>query len=106
MHACKPDQGHPADVSYKLKKAFKRFTAVATFYVDQSGDRTASPIVFHVLGDGKTLWKSTPTRDRKSSFTVDVDVSEVDVLLLQIEMVGSGGEARASAIWLDPLLSP
>jgi serine/threonine protein kinase/tetratricopeptide (TPR) repeat protein len=100
MHACQPDQGHPADVSYRLAKQFKRFTAVATFN-GQSG-RCGAPVVFRVLGDGKTLWNSPPTQNRMSSFKVDVDVSEIDVLKLQIDRVAN--ERSATTIWLDPLL--
>ena len=58
--------------------------------------------VFRVIGDGKTLWNSPPTQNGMSSFKVDVDVSEIDVLKLQIDRVAN--ERSATTIWLDPLL--
>ncbi len=107
MHACQPDQGHPADASWLLGRQFSRFSTVAAFSSrEESGDPPLnSDVVFKVLGDGELLWSSPKTRDRTSSFPVSVDVSHVSLLTLQVHISGGVDENRVTSVWVNPLLT-
>ena len=61
-----------------------------------------SAVVFEVLGDDKSLWKSSPIGKARQLQECAVDVTGVDVLELRVTSQGSHWGLHA--VWLEPRL--
>jgi hypothetical protein len=66
------------------------------------GGRIPTPLVFQVIGDGKTLWKSKPVDKAKEIQECKVGVAGVEILELRVNCPGEN--TNAQAVWLEPRL--
>lgn len=89
----------PATAKYKLGKVGHSFIASIALN-DSVGGEIPSPVTFHVVGDGKLLWKSKPVYGARQVQECVADVTGIDVLELRVEC--PGGNINAQAVWLDP----
>ena len=87
-------------VEIPLNGQFSRFTA--SVGVDAATDGKGS-VEFHVLGDGKELWKSKVMSGLDAPRDVNVDVKGVKRLRLMVTDGGDGNDLDA-ADWCDPVL--
>jgi hypothetical protein len=62
----------------------------------------ATPIIFRVVGDGKTLWLSKPLQKSEVSISFRVNVTNVKKLELFVDCPGIYNFAWA--LWIDPIL--
>jgi hypothetical protein len=90
-----------AYVTFKLDGAWRTLLG-AVALADGDGRSAATPIEFRVVGDGKILWTSKPMTRPRAPEKLEVRVSGVQVLRLEIDCPGSF--MRAHAIWVDPQL--
>jgi hypothetical protein len=97
-----PEEGRFSTVKYSLDK--KALFFKSTVGLHETKDRSATPLTFEVLGDGKSLWKSGAIKEQRETDECLVDVSKVDVLELRIYCPGSFWSARG--IWVNPQLMP
>jgi hypothetical protein len=99
---------HPAEhtysrVKYRIEPA-EVFQALAG--MDDSASATLQgDFFFEVVGDGQTLWKSKPVRDRGQFQNCRVSVKGVQVLELRVYAPSSGGNHGGHAVWLDPYIT-
>ena len=94
-------------VVYALGKRFNRFQARAALndsVLHKGQKRCATPITFVVIGDGKPLWTSKPMAFPRQPQAIDVEVTGVEQLALEVRCNGSYGCAHA--VWLEPQLIP
>ncbi|HEV3005648.1 MAG TPA: protein kinase [Pirellulales bacterium] len=97
---------HPADRStaratFELKRRFRRFIG-RTAINDTAAGRTETALTFRILDDSRVLWKSEPMRETGASAAFDVDISNVEKLVLEVDCPGP--ETAAHAVWLEPWL--
>jgi serine/threonine-protein kinase len=95
MHAIPKSASH---VAYLLNKQFSTFKAAAALNDDAQG--SASPLVFKVLADGKTLWQSTPIQKFKQPQECELDITGAEKLELAVECSGENGNGHA--VWVEP----
>lgn len=91
---------HAASVMYvDLKGGSERFRAWAGVD-DEVGKDSRASVEFHVVGDGKVLWKSGVMKAGEAAREVDVPVKDVRTLVL---LVGSAGDGTDNdhADWAD-----
>ncbi len=92
-----------AQVKYPLDGKWLAVRAtVGVPKVEDSTQEPASALVFEVLGDGKSLWKSEPVKKRDEFQTCVVSVEKVKVLTLQVHCAGKPEWCRA--VWFEPTL--
>ena len=82
-----------------LKGGAQRFTA-SVGIDDEVGKSPVSSVVFHVLGDGRELWKSDVMKAGHAPKKVDVNLKGVKILLLMVNNVETG-IAFDHADWAD-----
>lgn len=88
-------------VRLDLKGGSERFSA--SVGVDDAASRDIARLVFKIVGDGKTLWKSDVMKQGQAPVPVDLDVKGVKTLLLKADAAGTG-VAYAHADWADAQL--
>ncbi len=93
-----PTNGY-SSVRYPLKKKYRTLETHVGL-VDHVGDHFRSTLVFEVLGDGKSLWKSIPITRAGANQRCEVKLNGVEVLELQVHCKGHNGYAQG--VWLDP----
>ncbi|UVI27405.1 NPCBM/NEW2 domain-containing protein [Paenibacillus spongiae] len=76
-------------VSFYIGKNFSRFISD----IGLDGETQGASVVFRVWGDGKKLYDSGVIKDNADSQHVNVDVSDVDVLMLEVTDGGVGNSA-------------
>lgn len=64
--------------------------------------RSATPLVFRILGDGKRLWRSRPISARGDAQLFRVRVGAIRKLELFVDCPGP--HRNAVAVWVDPIL--
>jgi hypothetical protein len=103
MHGSPPHAGpKESSITYKLGKKFSTFQTEVTLN-DTFEDRSFTPIIFSIYGDGELLWRSKPVESQQDAQPVTVPVKNVE--LLKIEIACQSPEVRgAHAVWLDPRL--
>ena len=108
--------GHPLAIGGKKFEHGLGTHAVSTLYIDLKGDAQrftaqvgiddevnkseVSRVVFHVLGDGRELWKSDVMKAGHAPKKVDVNLKGVKILLLMVTNVETG-IAFDHADWAD-----
>jgi len=94
-----PNQGYAA-AKYQLDgKALQFKSAMA---LNDSASPLVSTVIFEVLGDGKSLWKSAAIGKKGQVQECVVDVSGVQVLELRV--ISTGAYMGLHAVWLEPRL--
>ncbi|MBI2195401.1 MAG: NPCBM/NEW2 domain-containing protein [Planctomycetes bacterium] len=98
----------PSEMEFVIGKRFSRFRT--EYGIDLEGDRevtgeraSAEWIQFRVVGDGRRLWSSDWIQWNTKTQPVEVDVTGVEVLKLEVD----GGGRRwlfGSAAWGNPVL--
>ncbi len=93
---------------FKLDRQYRTLKTAAAIperpsqYEVRRQGNPATPLVFSVLGDGRTLWKSEPL-SRKGAY-VKVDVPLEGILLLELRVNCPGANNWAVAAWHEPIL--
>ncbi len=85
-----------------LGRGADRFTAFVG--VDDGATDTSASIVFKVIGDGRTLWRSGVMRLGQPARAVDVDLKGIESLLLVVGDAGDGINCD-HADWADAKFS-
>jgi len=88
-------------VRLDLKGGSERFSA--SVGVDDAAAKDTARLVFKVVGDGKTLWKSGVMKLGQPAESVDLDVKGIKTLLLKADVSGTS-VAYAHADWADAKL--
>lgn len=96
-----PHDNEPASLSFDLGRKFKNFAARIS--LNDGPERSDIPLTFSVYGDGKRLWQSRPLTTQEQTQDCAVDVSQVQIL--KIEVRGDGPPLGAHAVWLDPIVT-
>jgi len=87
-------------VRLQLKGGSEKF--MTSVGVDDAATSDQATIVFRVVGDGKTLWKSPGTKRGQPARTVEVNIKGIKMLLL---IADSGGDISfGHADWADAKL--
>lgn len=100
--------GSTAHVSYELQKKYATFESSAAIndaadFRGTGGSQT--PLTFKILGDGKTLWRSTQGLQKAgSSERCMADVKGVEKLELIVECPGPC--MYAQGVWVEPRVTP
>ena len=92
-----------ASVSYDLDRPYKQFLArvgIPALAPNQK-DPTA-PLTFEVIGNGKSIWKSTPLA--KQGAIQDCAVNMLGVKQLALRVDNPGLSTWAHPVWLEPRL--
>ena len=84
-----------------LRGGSEKFSALVG--VDDAASSDSARLVFKVVGDGKTLWKSSVMKQGQAAEPVNVDVKGVRTLLLQAVVSGTS-VAYAHADWAEAKL--
>jgi len=98
---------HPAansssHVSYCLDKPFRFFAGAAA--LNDSAEKSESPLTFRILGDGRSLWQSKPIQASKQPQDFELDITGIKKLELMVECPGP--DSWAHAVWIEPRLLP
>lgn len=96
-----PEPGKYTQISYMLSEKAKKFKG-STALCDTSRGAYA-PILFEVLGDKKSLWKSKPIQKSTDAEEFEIDVSGVKLLQLRVSVDGISNHG-CHAVWLDPYI--
>src|SRR5262249_2442710 len=92
-----------ASVSYDLDRPYTQFVArVGIPALAPNQKDPTGPLTFEVLGNGKSLWKSTPVARRGA--IQDCAVSMRGVKQLELRVHNAGSSAWAHPVWLEPRL--
>jgi len=87
-----------SDLHVKLFKQAKRFTAGVGVEGEKPSPKAS--VEFVVYGDGKVLFKSGPMSPGAAPKSIDIDVSHVELLTLEVTDAGDGN-AGDRAAWAD-----
>jgi hypothetical protein len=98
-----PPPNGSSEVSYPIpaKKTAIRTTVGVTRIGDDAQD-AATGLIFEVLGDGKSLWKSKPVSKLDMYETCELKIEKVKILTLRVNCPGPNTYARA--MWYEPIL--
>jgi NPCBM/NEW2 domain len=95
-----PESNSSSHLAYQLDSGFR--TMHGDVGICGANQVAFTPITFRIVGDGKTLWTSTPVQKSEISISFRVSVSKVKKLELFVDCPGIYNFAWA--LWLDPLL--
>jgi hypothetical protein len=96
-----PDKGFAA-ASWHLNGKYSTFKSAVA--LNDSATLVNSKAVFEVLGDGKSLWRSTPIGKARQWQACVLDVGGVNVLELRVHSQGS--HFGLHAVWVEPRVIP
>ena len=85
-------------VRLDLHGAAQQFSALVG--VDDNASKDAARLVFKIVGDGKTLWKSRELKKGDAAQSVSLNVSGIQMLLLKADAAG-GNIAYGHADWAE-----
>ena len=88
----------PCHVAYILNKAFCTFRS--TVALNDDTGTSGSPVIFKVRGDGRDLWVSKPMNTSRAPQEVQVDIS--GVVKLELEIQTGDSDSFAHAVWVEP----
>ena len=80
---------------------FKQF--VGAVALNDSVDRSATPVIFSVVGDGQVLWKSKPIQNSRQSQAFRIGLGQTKTLELQVQC--GANCSGAHGIWIEPFLT-
>ncbi|MGD0089862.1 MAG: SUMF1/EgtB/PvdO family nonheme iron enzyme, partial [Planctomycetota bacterium] len=98
-----PANESPSHVAYALDGKYQTFQASAAIN-DSAENKTGTALTFKVVGDGRLLWASQPTKETGKAQDCRVDVGGVQKLELLVECPGH--DEFAHAVWVEPRLTP
>src|SRR5262249_43757388 len=87
-------------LKYKLGGTAKQFKSAVA--LNDSTQGCGGPVTFQLLGDGRVLWTSAPTKGPRRAQDFNVNVVAVQVLELRVTAEESAGGAHA--VWIEPHL--
>ena len=96
-----PSGGGGCTVRYVLGRTAHVFKSVVAFN-DFGMVTNSASVTFHVLADGKEVWKSQMVHTTHEPQECVVDISKVNELELQVRGVGHGNPSPA--VWVEPRL--
>jgi serine/threonine protein kinase len=100
-----PFNGSFASVSYDLDRPYSQFLAkvgIPALAADQQDP--ATPLVFEVIGNGKSIWKSTPFARRGDIQDCRISLAGINQLELRVNRAAFNN-SWAWAVWLEPRLT-
>lgn len=98
-----PREGNESShVAYELDGTWTRLTGMAAISNVPGIARSATPLVFRVVADGRPLWSSQPLQLRGANQAFELDVTAVRRLELFVDCPGDCNGAYA--IWIAPQL--
>jgi hypothetical protein len=92
-----PPLSGAASAKFKLGK---NATMFKSFYGLNDTSRPLSGVVFEVLGDGKSLWKSDIVNKVREPKYCVADLANVDVMELRVQCLGI--HTGMHAVWIEP----
>ena len=101
MHAPPPPETGRSNVSFKLNKEYSKFRARVS--LNDGPEASSVPLVFAVYGDGVQLWHSYPVFMQRDGQKIEISVSDVNVLKLEITCP-PGPIGGAHAVWIEPIV--
>ena len=93
-----PPSNSSSQITYRLGRAYRTFNAAAAIWDEDAN--AATGLIFRVYGDGKLLGQSRPIRRTGDAQRIQVTITGVDELRLDIFCPGSNGSAHA--LWAEP----
>lgn len=87
-----------SSVKFQLGGRYKLFAAHVA--INDTVERSLTPVVFEVWADGRNLWKSAPVQESKTPQECRVDLRGAAVLELRVNCPGPNADAHA--VWLEP----
>lgn len=91
------------EVSYVLAGKYTRLIAdIGVPKLEDFSENPASGLVFEVMGDGKSLWKSKPVTKLDEYQHLDVKLDKVNTLKLRVNCPGANAWARS--VWFEPMV--
>lgn len=96
-----PPSTGSSNVSYNLDGKYRSFTGVAAIMDDAK--QMQSKAIFRVYGDGKQLWSSRALRGAGEYQECAVKITGVQILKLEVICTGPNNDARA--VWVAPMLT-
>jgi formylglycine-generating enzyme required for sulfatase activity len=93
-----------ATVSYDFDRPYTQFLAtvgIPALRADQQGPR--SPLTFEIIGNGKSIWKSSPLTKRGDIQPCQVSLAGINQLELRVSSAGPNDWAWA--VWMEPRLT-
>jgi hypothetical protein len=98
MHAISNGTSRAA---FALGKRYRRFRGAAGIN-DTAHGRTATALVFRIVGDGREIWKSQPLKETGSSEPFNVSVAGIDRLELAVDCAGPYDWGQG--VWIEPMV--
>ena len=87
-----PFENDFSEVVFELDGTWTRFATVIAIpsTAIAEGSKLGSPLVFEIIGDGKTLWKSNPVEDFDTPQSCEISIAGVRFLNLRAHCTGGG----------------
>jgi len=95
-----PLRNSGASITYDIGGKFSEFTGGVA--IDDNIPRSATPLTFEIIGDGRQIWISRPVQRGGMPQAFKVSVKRIKRLTLIVRCPGDMGNAWA--VWLDPKL--
>lgn len=96
-----PPPSDSSRITFDIPAGSKYLIGACGFH-DIPDDFPHNTVVFSILGDGATLWKSPATKELNKATPFKVSLSGVKKIELQVHCNGFNGASHAA--WLDPIL--
>lgn len=91
------------ELNYVLAGKYTRLIAdIGVPKLEDFSENPASGLVFEVMGDGKSLWKSKPVTKLDEYQHLDVKLDKVKTLTLRVNCPGANAWARS--VWFEPMV--
>jgi hypothetical protein len=91
-----PDHNSSSHVAFQLDKKYRTLSGAAAL-LDRV-QRSATPLTFRIVGDGKELWRAT-IQESGTNHPLNFPVASVSKLELFVDCPGSADQAHA--VWVD-----
>ncbi|MEX2212929.1 MAG: NPCBM/NEW2 domain-containing protein [Phycisphaeraceae bacterium] len=95
-----PDRDKPAQIAYTIDGKYKTFLGAVG--INDIAKDPYSEVTFRIMGDGKELWRSRPTKERNKVQPFQVNVTGVKKLELIVAAAGDPG--FCNCVWAEPTL--
>ncbi len=93
-----------SSLTYNLRRRYKMFRTLAALDAVQAGDRGC--VFFRVYGDERVLFESEAVRSATAPLPIEVDVSGVRFLRLEVDFGPPGDhETGDHAVWASPMVT-
>jgi dolichyl-phosphate-mannose--protein O-mannosyl transferase len=91
-----------SSIVFLTKRRFGMFAAKVAL-PDYLLEKSGGSVIFSVIGDGQTLWKSNVLKAGEEPQSLEVDISNIQTLTLEVTDAGDGN-TDDHAVWIEPAL--